>query len=473
MLHDFELNRHCSLNTIVRPGDIGWVTKDTAILVIHGIGDQLPIETLDQFGRGLVKQYKEEFKVELKLTHELMPKPSDRSDTWFDNVLRIKKEGCEHFIDIYEYYWANYSEDKASWKDINTWLQGVVKGANSFYKKNAVLGKQYKDKSSFFDSRTGNFRVGTYRMFMSVVSHLLFAVELFYKGLIWLVGHIPFMGKIADSMMESYTDTLVHNVTNVIGDIVVYNVTDPKSKFYEVKRGIADGAIKALKYLVEKNKSGKDINKLQRVFDDKKLQRTPGECDEIDKEFEEELRKEELYYPSVIVAGHSLGSQVAYDAINKLNLLINEGVIANYDNKGNCMLSNKVRIAEQLNGFITFGSPLDKIVFFLRENVPDTEFLRQQILDHYHGFKLRPINERLNNTRTNKNYVEVSSGLTKLLEDVQWRNYYDAKDYVSGGLDYYRGLTNIDCQFRKGIFTHSNYWNHDKFYIDIICNYLN
>jgi hypothetical protein len=32
-----------------------------------------------------------------------------------------------------------------------------------------------------------------------------------------------------------------------------------------------------------------------------------------------------LSYPSVFVAGHSLGSEIAYDAINRINLLANAG----------------------------------------------------------------------------------------------------------------------------------------------------
>ena len=56
-----QQNLHETLDSIIHRSDIGWVKKNTAILIIHGIGDQLPMETLDQFGRGLIKQYKTEF----------------------------------------------------------------------------------------------------------------------------------------------------------------------------------------------------------------------------------------------------------------------------------------------------------------------------------------------------------------------------------------------------------------------------
>ena len=90
-----------------------------------------------------------------------------------------------------------------------------------------------------------------------------------------------------------------------------------------------------------------------------------------------------------LVAGHSLGSQVAYDCINKLNLLINQEQIEHYNYRAECTLLKYkgLKIDNQLSGFITFGCPLDKIIFFLRENVPDNEYVRQQMLDHFHGFQ--------------------------------------------------------------------------------------
>ncbi|MBL7930521.1 MAG: hypothetical protein JNL60_01380 [Bacteroidia bacterium] len=116
-----------------------WVEKNTAILIVHGIGDQLPMETIDSFARGLIKQYKKSFPNQVTLTHEIVPKPGSKGDTWFDNAVRIHLKGSDKYIDVYEYYWANYTQDKASWSDLTQWLQGVVKGAQKFYKKNAEL----------------------------------------------------------------------------------------------------------------------------------------------------------------------------------------------------------------------------------------------------------------------------------------------------------------------------------------------
>ncbi|MDN3581279.1 hypothetical protein [Mucilaginibacter flavus] len=470
-------NPHQVLNLVATATDLQWVSKNTAILVVHGIGNQLPLETIDQFGRGLIQQYRAEYREGFSISHKIVSKKSDDNGVWFDNALRLQKDDSEYFIDIYEYYWADYTEDKASWKDLNTWLQGVVNGAEKFYKRNGQIGEQYKDKSPFFDTKTGKFKVGIYRFFMSVVSKVFLFIDMIWRIIIWLISLIPFLGKFADSLLQSYADTIVHDLTNILGDVAVYNVVDPKSKFYGVRRKILDGAVKAIKYLVER--PADDDFDLQAVVDkvkENKLGLNTVEKSALDEELELELRCQHLFYSSVVIAGHSLGSQVAYDAINKINLLVNEGELLNYDKNALCKFGDEEHahmLSEQLCGFITFGCPLDKIVFFLRENVSDNEYLRQQFLDNYHGFKQRPLNTA-NSEKTNKKYMRLPCNMEKRLDAIKWRNYYDSKDYISGGLDYYTKLTNIDCRFKAGTFgfTHSYYWDCPRFYADIIDNFL-
>lgn len=431
-----EANPKESLNEKGKRREVSWVTKNTAILVIHGIGNQLPLETLDQFGRGLIKVYKNAFDV--SISHQVIDKSDNRGGVWFDNVLRISKDGDTNTIDLYEYYWANYAEDKATWRDINSWIQGVVRGAKAFYKENEALGYQYKDKSPFFDSKTGAFKAPVYNFFVSIASQLVLTLDVIFRGLIWLVSLIPFLGGLTESILKQYSDNAIQSLSNVIGDVVVYNVSDPKSKFYSVKKKIQEGAVLSLKYLLEKNKD---------------------ECNPL--------------YETVLVAGHSLGSQLAYDAINRVNLLINQNQIKCYDSNAVHHYTKKP-ISDQLKGFITFGCPLDKIIFFLRENVPNNQYIRQQFLDHFNGFKQRNINF-MNNTTSNQYYIKASSGLKRHLEDIKWRNYYDDRDYVSGGLDFYDKLTNVDCGFKAGRFgfTHSYYWESDEFYGDVIIEFLN
>src|SRR6478609_3115315 len=79
--------------------ELKWVEENTAVLVVHGIGDQLPFETIDLFGRGLVKAYKEAFDEAIYLSHEIVRKDSNSHIPWFDNAVRIHLKGSEKFID--------------------------------------------------------------------------------------------------------------------------------------------------------------------------------------------------------------------------------------------------------------------------------------------------------------------------------------------------------------------------------------
>jgi len=384
---------------------------------------------------------------------------------WYDNIVRIRKAGSDHHIDVYEYYWADLAQDKATWNDMNSWLRGVVQGAKTFYDRNASFGQDYKDKSPFFHSTTGKFIEWRYNFFLTTMSRLFMAVDITTDGLIKLLSFIPFFGGLAARLLKSKLDSSLHSITNVIGDVVVYNVTDPKSKFYAVRHTIRSGALDALRYLIEK--PAHDFP----GFND--LSANDGKGKMRKDAYYDLLADQEPAYPNILVAGHSLGSQVAYDAINNLNVLINQGKLANYLSDGCCKWGNKKKISCQLKGLVTFGSPLDKIIFFLRENVPDKQYLRQQLLDQYHGFKIHNPNAN-NNELTNRGYLRITPVLTSLLNDLQWRNYYDNKDYISGGLDYYGELTNVDCHFKTGkfAFTHSNYWECKGFYEDIIYHFL-
>jgi hypothetical protein len=351
--------------------------------------------------------------------------------------VRIKKEGSEHYIDLYEYYWANYTEDKAGWTDIQQWLDGVVNGAGKFYSEQKTLGQKFQDKSIFFDKK-GNFNPLIYRLFIGVSSKAIVAINLSLEGLLKLLSYIPLIGGLASSVLKWLLRNTGHKFANIMGDICVYNVIDPKSKFYCVRRQILDGAVNAIRFLVEEKKESGS--------------RT---------------------YPSIVVAGHSLGSQISYDAMNKINLLANQGLIKGYDSKGQCSKESKdpgiEKISHQLNGYITFGSPLDKIVFFLREKTAADQVLRQQLVEAYHCFK------QLDWSSKQPGHLKLHMCIERFLDDIPWRNYYDEKDYVSGRLDYYGNVKNVNCAFKaSGIFafTHSNYWTESLMYKDIIQTFL-
>ena len=446
-----------------------WSNEDTAFLIVHGIGNQLPAETIDQFCQGLYNVYNawvtdhnntciakgNKNLLKIVAEHVIIPKQKDKSPgQWFDNVIRLRLvqmnvtsgewENKGGKIDIYEYYWANLTENKADWDDINDWLNGVTNGAAKYYRENAELGKRYGDSSPFFTS-DGKFLKGKYRLFVSVMGKLVIIVDGLWQLIKTLFSYIPGIGSLINRSVQSLTKSVLHQIANIIGDVVVYNVVDPKSKYYAIHRKVQDGAVNALKFLIEKQ--GEDCN--------------TGEAN--------------AEYPRIILAGHSLGSQIAYDAVNKLLFLVAQDSLECYTS--NAKAKNRFNLidkslSDQLRGFITFGSPLDKLAFFVRENIPDCNFVRKQILNDFHCFKNRSMDLEENRP---VDWFEVRGISIPSLNDIQWRNYYDDHDDVSGGLDYYSDVVNVNCKFNCNSwprFTHSYYWSNKEFYMDVVKNYL-
>lgn len=413
----------------------GWVEENTAILIVHGIGDQNPLETIDQFGRTLAETFKKKQTdgASIRITHRLAKKHESSGEYWFDNFIRLQQvttAGADGpYLDIYEYYWANKTEDEADLTDIQKWVSGVTAGAKTYYKENEKLGVEYKDKSMFF--KDGKFQYSKYWLFVHFTLAFIPAMVLFFGYVLKALAYIPVIGIPFRMLFETYSKSYVKKITNVIGDIVVYNSTDEKCKFYAIRKEILEGAVKALRFLVEEDADGKKP------------------------------------YDKIVLAGHSLGSQIAYDAMNRLVHLAYSGELKGYP-AGNAAVLEE-QLMNVLGGFITFGSPLDKIAFFLRNQVPPEQYIRRQLMRNFHAFKQR------NWDVVEKGYpFMIDAIFPRLLDNVKWRNYFDKRDYVSGSLDYYSPLTNIDMKFpsRALSFTHSRYWQHTAMFEDIIHEFL-
>lgn len=152
-------------------------------------------------------------------------------------------------------------------------------------------------------------------------------------------------------------------------------------------------------------------------------------------------------YHQIVVVGHSLGSVIAFDTLNRINIEMNIGTVPP-DHAG--------RIA----GFVTFGSPLDKIAFFFREHTPDDQFIRRQILNHLHGFKSR-------NLGLQTDARPVENPIRRYLEHVRWLNFWDRQDPISGHLDFYNisDEDNIELNMQNPWgFAHLGYWTYLPMY---------
>jgi hypothetical protein len=110
----------------------------------------------------------------------------------------------------------------------------------------------------------------------------------------------------------------------------------------------------------------------------------------------------EFLYKDVAAVGHSLGSVIAYDTLNRLML-------------DDWLGKNHLGIADRTNSLVTFGSPLDKTAFFFTIQGKETLHIRERL-----AATVQPIIESYRNFRK-----------------FRWINVYSRNDVVSGKLIFY------------------------------------
>ena len=158
-------------------------------------------------------------------------------------------------------------------------------------------------------------------------------------------------------------------------------------------------------------------------------------------------------YDAVYVAGHSLGSVIAYDTINRLTREVRAADTdgARLDGHG----------FDQLKGLLTFGSPLDKVYYFFRTRVKDEEPIRAQLLSSLHGFR---------RGRSGRDYGDLQLDPYEMPEPegFRWHNVFSRMDRVSGHLDFYEVDRQIHRAYWNPITAHLDYWNDARFYDAVV-----
>jgi pimeloyl-ACP methyl ester carboxylesterase len=220
-----------------------------------------------------------------------------------------------------------------------------------------------------------------------------------------------------------------------VGDVAVYVNADAKAASYEVRSKILEGAREALLRLL----------------------RSPED------------------YERIVLVGHSLGSVIAYDLINRLL----DEVRAAYTNAPGGTSRAKLSSLElrKLRGLATFGSPLDKVYYFFRAQVPAQQPIRAQILSFMHGFRRAPSNRRYGAFEFQK-YV-----IPEPAPDFTWINLWALADPVSGHLDFYRVAGGSTLRSTANQFelpypmtqwgrAHVRYWSDPEVYARIVQHLL-
>ncbi|WP_102205917.1 hypothetical protein, partial [Fischerella thermalis] len=353
----------------------------TAFMIIHGVGEQIPYETVDYFAQNLIKHYEGQ-SLPIKLEHLIAKRRLPNGNPWIESFVRVSSAELQpdDFIDIHEYYWAADTENKISVPEVLQWTEQTLQGTIAFYsreenqdKLDEIL-KENKWKKFF------KYRLRWLTIFLRLFNIVYPWLRLIVCILLLLLS--PFLhGQFLQPAWKLSRKIVTPLLVNFVGDVAIYTTTNVKSPYHKIRGQILAESLALLKAI---------------------------------------LKDKEANYDQVIIAGHSLGSCIAYDT---LNLLCIEASLSK--DKGKSLLVDKI------TGLITFASPLDKIAFFFREMAQQHQYIRQRILEHLNSFRVKPL------------YIQITPYLTKnpvecQLEQVRWVNYYHLQDPISGHLEVIR-----------------------------------
>jgi hypothetical protein len=157
-------------------------------------------------------------------------------------------------------------------------------------------------------------------------------------------------------------------------------------------------------------------------------------------------------YDEILVAGHSLGSVIAYDSLSQLIVrdLAKDPTL------------NGVPL-EKVKGLLTFGCPLNKVVYFFRTRTNLRTNVLSQILYTLHSFRLRtPLPPEANPE------IAVPHPFPKKIPfapNFLWYNAYSPFDIISGRMQFYKA--DLDVPVERGVTpwtAHLSYWENDDLY---------
>lgn len=200
-----------------------------------------------------------------------------------------------------------------------------------------------------------------------------------------------------------------------LGDVALYVTADETSAFYRTRSEILHEASRKLRYLLRN-------------------------------------------YRTVALVGHSLGSVIAYDTINRLRLETQLPPSASTTASVEEVLTNGE--FERLKTFITFGSPLDKVLYFFRQRIKPYETVRAHILHELHGFRRLP--DLLTSDETIVDQTMPPN------DTVRWINFYSHMDPVGARLDFYMDVDNRSRWYWIWGKAHVSYWYDQGFYRAVV-----
>lgn len=371
-----------------------------AIIICHGMGQQVPFETLDCVAKSLLAAAKAYTPAEtrtvdvtiVRLGSEQLPRAE----------LTVTTPDGPREVHLYEAYWAPLTEGKVAALDVSRFLLDAWKRGMWFSAAGRFSRYVFGKHQEFRLSRTNLLRLTLAFAVVLLLWLLFFGVWVAAPSwVLWTVlrgqPFIPPVPVLAGWLVLAAIFLKLRELYfQYVGDVAAYVSSHKVNRFHEVR-----GAIKKVALDVARAVYGARA-----------------------KEGGEE-------YAQVLVVGHSLGSVVAYDT---LNAMLNE------DRLG----SGGLRVRDRTPLLLTFGSPLDKTAFIFRtqlDDAPVREALAAAMQPLIQSYDCRP-----------DHWVNIHSPLDPVSGAI---NYYDAADSSQPS----RRVRNVrDHGANVPLLAHIQYW---------------
>lgn len=390
--------------------------ETTAVVVFHGMGQQVKFETVDMLAQALIDAHEAGGGQSEKRVRQVWcdDKEGGRFLPRVEVELQDAKGNIQKRVHVYESYWAPLTQEAISFFSTASFFlragwRGICASRND---ESRFLRWAFGSEHAFPLAR------GTYGHLIVVTLLLALLVVVLVGSGYWLWPPELKRSISLDAVLKAGFSTLLWAaalyvtwrtrrwMVQYLGDVAIYLSSSELDKYWRLSDEI-------------KRECHRVPNAVYRAvaLDESKVRR--------------------FQYNRVVVAGHSLGSVIAYDTLNSLvqRDLANDSRMA-------------VQAVFRTKTLLTFGSPLDKVAFIFGTQVT--------------GRKMREA---------------LAGGVQPLIVDykyrpAKWVNIYAKGDVIAGRLDYFDDPKNGDGRDRRvqneidgeaSWFpprAHTDYWTH-------------
>lgn len=413
--------------------------KRQAVVIMHGMGEQKPMDTL----RAFVKTIAPEIRNAHEGTRKVFNKPDNISESFELRRFTSNKHGDSHKTDYFEYYWANKVSGKTI-GDIIRWFVAILLRMPN----NVPLRVRWIYYSIWFLILLALF-------FFVAFSLSLWSFPFFEKIIIYLSN--PYILGIYGLIATAFSTVVI----NYLGDVVCYTNASPKN--INEREEIRKKGIELLqKLLSKKEKDGSNS------------------------------------YDRVVIVGHSLGTVIAYDLIKFLwsryneNLNLKKKLIVEIEEASKELSEGRLSVEAfqevqskiwqsqyhnpdswRISDFITLGSPIAISDLLLADSRVDL-FEKQKDREFP---TCPPTPEKSDEFHFNENILHHAA----LFALTKWTNICFKKDFVGGKIEVFgKGIINYfessDKSLRNVIpfVAHTKYWDFKEIkMIDLIRRTIN